>query len=147
MRGVLINKFTDAYPSILIHTINDRENCTEYNKKIKSTGPHTIFTYDMEEDIISWTINTENNIPCEKGMLLTKGNQLHLEDFGMKKKGTQWLRQGWIHIFMTMYYLLTMSSSNIIKKVISKANFDFNQNILHKANNHIIERGIQANHI
>ena len=40
-----------------------------------------------------------------------------------------------------------MSSSNIIKKVIAKANFDFIQNILHKADNHIIERGIQAKHI
>ena len=80
-------------------------------------------------------------------MLLIKGNQLCLEEFGMNKKGRQWLRQGWIQRLMKIYYLLTMSSSNIIKKVISKANFDFNQNILHKANNHIIERGIQANHI
>ena len=60
----------------------------------------------------------------------------------MNKKGRQWLRQGWIQILIKIYYLLTMSSSNIIKRVISKAYFEFIQLFLYEATNHIIERGI-----
>ena len=48
---------------------------------------------------------------------------------------------------MAIHSLLTMSSSNIIKRIIAKYYFDCIKYVYHKANKHIIERGIQAKYI
>ena len=119
MRGVLINKFTDAYPSIPIRTIKDIEKFTMYKNNIKRTELHTVFTEEVEEHIKICIISMKKSgVPVKRGMLLTNGNRLYLEAFGMNTRSRQGLRHGWIHKFMEVYSLLTIRSSNIIKRVI-----------------------------
>ena len=51
------------------------------------------------------------------------------------------------YILLVIYYLLTMRSFNIVKRVISKIYFEYIQYVYHKVTNYIIERGIQAKYI
>ena len=77
-------------------------------------------------------------VPVKWVMLLIKGNQIYLEAFGMNTRSRQGLSHGWIHIFLEIKSLLTMRSSNIVKRVFAKAYFDCIQYVYKKATNHII---------
>ena len=112
---------------------------------IKSTGHHTVLTEEVEEDIQIWIITMKKSgVPVKWGMLLIKVNQIYLEAFGMNTRSRQVLSHEQIQIFMAIHSLLTMSSSNIIKRIIAKYYFDCIKYVYHKATKHIIERCIQT---
>ena len=104
-----------------------------------------MYHYDEK---IRWMITMKKSgVPVKWGMLLIKGSQIYLEAFGVNTGSRKWLSHGWIHIFMAIYFWLTMRSSNIINRIFAKAYFDCIQYVYHKATKNIIKRGIQAKYI
>ena len=99
---------------------------------IKITGHHTVLAEEVEEDIKIWIITMKKSgVPVKWVMLLIKGSQIYLEAFGVNTGSRKWLSHGWIHIFMAIYFWLTMRSSNIINRVFAKAYFDCIQYVYH----------------
>ena len=98
-----------------------------------------VLTEELEEDTKNWIVTMQKlGIPVTRDMVLIKGNQIYMGDFGMKKGIRQLLGNIWLHRFMKRYPLLTMGYSYIMKRVKFKASIDWILEFFQEGTNHIV---------
>ena len=107
MRGVLLKKVTDAHFSISRRNITHRSKRTRYKKKIKSPGPQTVLTEEVEEDLKFWiAAMQEPGVPVARDMVSIKRYKIFWRILGQKnKKHTRFRAQmaTYIHVNISLF--------------------------------------------
>jgi hypothetical protein len=112
--GAKRRQVMSAFPNIPDRTIRQR---AKQQQPLKKPGPAPILDSDMENDLQDWIIGMQcSGYPVSRDMILIKGNEMYHAMYGSTRSSGN-LGRGWVEKFMKRHPVLTLRTSQVIKRV------------------------------
>jgi len=127
--------------------LTERTKKAKENVPLNKPGPAPIIPMEIEDDLQSWVLAMQSKgFPVSREMIHIKGNEVYRELYGGTRSIGR-LSSGWVNRFMQRHPLLTLRSSQVIKRVRADATEEGLREFFNQLTQIIIEFGVTRERI